>query len=149
MRSRTIYSISAVILAISAITLAAPLPAKPEAPRAIITWQAQTTAPPEYRGKLQLNRTSALTASLLITQNGSVVDLREKEIRWFRNNELVSRGLGLTTLTVPAERPSRSQIELRALVKNFSGFDVLFLFDCLKDVIYFSAYIVHKPNIEE
>jgi len=117
-----IFSFSLLALTVATVALAAP---NQNPPKGVITWQAQTTAPDTYLGKLQLNRTSPLVGALLVTQDGMIMDLRKKEIGWYLNGKLINRGVGLSTITIQAERPDRRQIELRALIKNFSGFDSL------------------------
>jgi len=74
------------------------------APELLITWQAANFTPPTYQGKVLPTRKTQITAAVELIDNGKLIVLNTKEIRWFLSNNLIKTGFGLKNIvfSIPA-----------------------------------------------
>lgn len=92
-------------------------------PEFIITWQASSYAPSSYRGKVLPTVGSAVTFALELVDEGKLADLSGTEIRWYRNNNLVSSGMGQKHVTMIVPPGASREERIRAVAVDFRGED--------------------------
>lgn len=84
-------------------------------PQCIITWKSQNHAPTWFMGKIIPIRQSSVRVTLeAVSQNpadkGKILDLSNKEVRWYLNGDLVRKGTGMQELTIANNDLSGSNI---------------------------------------
>lgn len=75
----------------------------------MFSWDTNTSAPIWYEGKRFPSYESGIAVSLeLIEQNGApegrLIDLSNKEVRWYINDEFIEKGNGMQTLIAKGEK---------------------------------------------
>lgn len=84
--------VQGMFLALGAVLLTQGVAGQSSAAEMHITWRAQTYAPPTYAGKLLPTAGARVTASVLVVQNGKLLDLTGKTIYWYLNDEFIEGG---------------------------------------------------------
>lgn len=95
-----------------------------QGPEFLFTWSADTIVPEWYEGKAFPSYGSTLTASFeIIEQNGSnkgkLVDLSNKEIRWYVGGDLARTGVGLQSLRIRNEDYPGKDISVRVSIPEY------------------------------
>jgi len=93
------------------------------APELFITWQAKNFTPAGYLGKTLPIRKTVIDAALELIDGGRLIDLRNKEIRWFVNGGFHKSGLGLKTTSFTVSELSGDDQALTAQIINYRGKD--------------------------
>jgi len=87
----------------------------------LVSWQAQTTAPVTYLGKVLPASVGPLTLSVNLLSNNRLVSLVETNVRWFLNNEPHSQGVGLSKITLLSPEARRGKIAVRVEIDFEEG----------------------------
>lgn len=90
-------------------------------PQIIISWRAESYAPPAYAGKILPTANSLITASAEVVDGGKAVDLSDQVIYWYVNGLLVSNKPGVQTITFIAPARAPDAVGLRVHVPNYPG----------------------------
>ncbi|MBI2623300.1 MAG: hypothetical protein HYW65_01870 [Candidatus Liptonbacteria bacterium] len=90
-------------------------------PQVIISWQAHTYTPPGYAGKALSTGGSKVSASLDVLHGGKLADLSGETFYWYLNNRLISRGRGLTSVSLRAPEELRGSFSLRVEALSYRG----------------------------
>lgn len=95
-------------------------------PTFLISWKAQNYTPPTFFGKSFPTYETPITASFeLISNNaadkGKVFDVSNRDVRWYINNRLVARGIGLKTFTFRNPMFSGGEINMKVSVSFFDA----------------------------
>ncbi|MEK7635899.1 MAG: hypothetical protein AAB405_02295 [Patescibacteria group bacterium] len=105
-------------------------------PQFMVSWQADSTAPAWYSGKIFPTKDSPVeisfelidSSSASLTAGGKIVDLSKTTIRWYINDKLVkneSDGLGIKYLKfITADYPGQDT-EIRISIPNYKNFGPL------------------------
>lgn len=88
---------------------------------AAITWQANTIVPSWYTGKTLPNFHAPITASVLMTVNNQIANLRDYTISWRVAGDIVSTGRGMSRITIDSETSLSSLLRVQATIKNDAG----------------------------
>ena len=84
----------------------------------IITWQANNYFPADYAGKALPTPNTVIVASVEMVSGGKLADITKAEIFWYANDELISHGTGVKTVSFPANAQGDGYETLRAEVKS-------------------------------
>lgn len=73
-------------------------------PKAILSWQAKSYAPPGFQGKILPGQNSPVVVSLEVIDNKKIVDLSPYRVFWYTDGDVSGKGMGLQYMTfrVPA-----------------------------------------------
>jgi hypothetical protein len=82
----------------------------------IITWQADSFYPADYKGKAPAVFDSTVSVSLTILENGRTVDTSSSEIIWYLDNKFFKKGIGLTEVAFTIDKTKGGEHFLRAVV---------------------------------
>lgn len=79
-------------------------------PLILVTWRAQTSAPQWFEGKILPVEGSKVTCAVeLIGTEGieknKLIDLSQSEIRWYVDDDLVKKGIGMKTFSEISQNP--------------------------------------------
>lgn len=91
------------------------------APELILTWKANSFVPSGYMGKALPVANTPLDASVILLDNGKVINTAPYEIHWYAGENLIATGKGKTTVRIPAPATGEDIIELRASIPKYSG----------------------------
>ena len=98
------------------------------APQFLISWQANSTAPSWYQGKIFPIKDSQVDIGFELIDNGKPADLSKTAIRWYINDKLVKNekdGLGIKYLKfIVADYPGQ-KTEIRIAIPSYKNFDPL------------------------
>jgi len=97
--------------------------AQVEQPEFLITWRAQSYAPPEFDGKLLPAPFSPIVATFEILVGGSFLDLSGENINWYLDGKLLDRGVGVQTVAFRAGADAGTRHDLRIQINGFQGKD--------------------------
>ncbi|MDP3947412.1 MAG: hypothetical protein Q8Q41_01820 [bacterium] len=92
--------------------------------KSILTWQAESYVPQGYRGKTLPTQGSFVTAAFELLEDGKSADLAKREMRWFLNDTLFAKGLGLKTARFQASVGADNSHFVRVQVTD--GRNILF-----------------------
>lgn len=87
----------------------------------IVSWSADTYAPPGFRGKHLPTSGSNLSAWITVFAGGKPVNASDYTVRWYADNQLVQSGLGLTTISLNAPKITAKIVMLQARAQSPSG----------------------------
>lgn len=90
-------------------------------PQFLITWRAESYAPPQFEGKILPTANSPITASFELFDGGGLVDLSKQTIHWYINNRLVGGGRGVQTIKFIAPSDAPDILGLRIQIPEFPG----------------------------
>lgn len=93
------------------------------APQFLITWRSHNYAPSWYQGKVLATRGSWVDVSFDLIDNGKIVDLSKKKIRWYVNDDLRRNeddGLGIKNYYFGVDDYARDDIEVRIVVVDYA-----------------------------
>ena len=68
-------------------------------PQILLTWSASNFYPSTYRGRALPTPGTPVTVSVALLQNGKFADLSNTSIAWYKNEERLDGGTGLTQVT--------------------------------------------------
>ncbi len=93
-------------------------------PEFIFSWQAQTTTPQWYEGKAFPSYGSDIDVSFeIVEQNGSLkgnfIDISNKEVRWYINDEFVKKGNGLQHVRIKNKDYPYETLSVRVSVVDY------------------------------
>ncbi len=117
MRKIIFFTIVAVSLGVSTTALAQTAAAKP---KVIITWIANSYAPPTFGGKVLPTAGSLVSASVALLDGGRLIDLSKETIYWYLDNNFLSGGPGLRGISFRAPDVAGGTVSLRAEIPNYS-----------------------------
>jgi len=66
----------------------------------LITWKSNGFVPSAYQGKILPAKKSRVALAFEIIKAGQSINLKNSEVRWFVNNKLIGRGVGLKKITL-------------------------------------------------
>lgn len=89
-------------------------------PKLFLTWSSNTYVPPGFAGKIMPTANSQITASVELIDNGKIVNLSKQNVYWYANNNFLSGGIGMQTITFRAPDAAGGTIDLRVEVPNYS-----------------------------
>ncbi len=87
----------------------------------LITWRAESYAPPDFNGKILPAANSLITAALELIQNGKIIDLSGQTIYWYANNEVMSGSVGVQRISFLAPKTAGGAVTLRVSVPDYGG----------------------------
>ncbi|MEM4368282.1 MAG: hypothetical protein QXO21_04670, partial [Candidatus Anstonellales archaeon] len=92
-------------------------------PTIILTWQALSYAPPDFQGKVLPTANSPIAASVEVFDKitGKLIDLSDKEIRWYVDNTLIESPPGRQRLIFRAPSILPKTIKLSVEIPNLEG----------------------------
>lgn len=85
-----------------------------------LTWRTNTYVPSGFSGKAMPTANSQITASAELIDNGKTVDLSKQNVYWYQDNNFISGGYGLQTVTFRAPDVAGGTIDLRVEFPNYS-----------------------------
>src|SRR3989344_9585493 len=94
--------------------------ATPSVPKLFLTWSSNTYVPPGFTGKIMPTANSEITASVELIDGGKVANLSKQNVYWYANNNFLSGGIGMQSVTFRAPDAAGGTIDLRAEVPNYS-----------------------------
>ncbi len=94
--------------------------AAPSVPKLFLTWSSNTYVPPGFAGKIMPTANSQITASVELIDGGKIVNLSKQNVYWYGNNNFLSGGIGMQSVTFRAPDAAGGTIDLRAEVPNYS-----------------------------
>ncbi|MDO8664672.1 MAG: hypothetical protein Q7K44_03980 [Candidatus Liptonbacteria bacterium] len=94
--------------------------ATPSVPKLFLTWSSNTYVPPGFAGKIMPTANSQITASVELIDGGKIVNLSKQNVYWYGNNNFLSGGLGMQSVTFRAPDAAGGTIDLRVEVPNYS-----------------------------
>lgn len=72
-------------------------------PQILLTWSAANFYPTTYHGRALPTPGTPITVSVALLQNGTFSDLSNTQIAWYKNEEKMDSGTGLTQITFQPE----------------------------------------------
>ena len=93
-------------------------------PQFMVSWQAQSYAPPWYQGKIFPTKGTPIVISFELIDNGKIVDLSKTAVRWYINDELVKNedsGLGIKSLQFNMPDYAGQETEIRIAIPDYKG----------------------------
>jgi hypothetical protein len=97
---------------------------KPDA-EILLTWKANNYTPPTYKGKAIPSGRTAIIASMQLIDNGEIVDVSDRKIIWYVNNEFYESGLGLQTIQTGTPKFPGEIVFIRAEIQNYKNQNLL------------------------
>lgn len=97
-------------------------------PEIIITWQAQNYAPSSFIGKKLPTRGTVVNFALQLIDDGKLVDVSNKEVRWYANNNLINSGVGLNVFSYAIPQINDGLVSIRSVV-IYQGGEVSRIFE--------------------
>ncbi len=91
--------------------------------QAFVTWKADSFVPADAAIKAIPTKGSQISAGVEALEAGRPIDLSKTEIRWYVNDRFLKSGIGMATITFPAEQLA-SRYDLRAVLKQVRGADI-------------------------
>ncbi len=91
-------------------------------PQFLISWRSQNYAPSWYQGKVLATRGSWIDASFDLIENGKIVDLSKKKVRWYVNDDLRRNeedGLGIKNYSFSVADYTNEDIEIRIVIVDY------------------------------
>ncbi len=95
--------------------------AQSSSPQFLITWQAKSYAPPEYRGRILATAGSPITASFDLIDGGKVADLTNQTIYWYLDDQLISNAPGKQTVSFLAPDTAPNILKLRIQLPSYNN----------------------------
>lgn len=93
-------------------------------PDFLITWRAQSYAPPSYRGKALPTTGTPVVVSFELVGQGKIVDLSKQPVYWYLDNEYLNGGNGVQTAAFNVVFPMIGSQEIRIEIPDFNGVDL-------------------------
>lgn len=95
-------------------------------PKIMLTWQTLSYTPPEFKGKALPTTNSPIVASVEVfdTSTGQLINLSDKEIRWYIDGILIKNSPGEQRLIFRAPKVAPKTTKLRVEVPNLNGFSI-------------------------
>lgn len=93
-------------------------------PQFLISWQAESYIPNWYQGKNFSVKDSSINIGFELLDNGKIINLSNKKIRWYVNDKLVKNeedGLGIKFLKTEIVGNSTRDTEIRITVIDYKG----------------------------
>jgi hypothetical protein len=94
-------------------------------PQFLISWKANTYAPPDFMGKVLPTANSLITTSFELVDGGKLADLSRQTIYWYLNDDLIENKTGVQQVTFPAPSIAGGNVNLRVELPNYRGNDLL------------------------
>lgn len=91
------------------------------APQFLVSWQAQSYAPADFRGKILPTEKTGLSASFEILSNGKFLDLSKTNVVWLANGNIISQGLNQKKATLKTGSYIGSVADIEIRLPNFRG----------------------------
>ena len=82
-------------------------------PQIVISWRAESYAPPAYSGKILPTAGSPITVSFDVIDGGKPANLSGQIIYWYLNSDLIENRNGVQSVTFNAPSRAPSILELR------------------------------------
>jgi hypothetical protein len=96
-------------------------------PKFLITWQAKSYVPPQYKGKVLPGAGSQIIASVELVDGGKLVDLSRQIIYWYANDNFVGGGEGVQTTSFNAGDNAPNTLSLRVQLPGYKNQNVLLI----------------------
>jgi hypothetical protein len=90
-------------------------------PSLAISWHSNSYVPSDFSGKALPTTGSQMTASVVLINNGKVVDLGSELVYWYLNDTSIEGGFGKTRVSFEVPGVAPSTLELRVKLPNYSG----------------------------
>ncbi len=96
------------------------------APQLMLTWRAGSYVSPSYVGKVLPGLNAPVAVVMQLIDDGKIIDVSKKEIRWFANRKLVGAGAGQASYAFQTDDIGLSggAAEVKAVVVGYKGADV-------------------------
>ncbi len=94
------------------------------APQFMVSWQANSSAPSWYRGKIFPTTGSGITVKFELVDSGKIVDLSKTPVRWYVNNNLKlneANALGIKSYSFITNDYTGNDINIRISIPNYNG----------------------------
>ena len=96
--------------------------AQQSAPTTVITWRVTGSyVPSSYIGKVLPNSESAITASVMVFDNGKIANVSGDTVYWYLNNTPLGGGPGATSFTFTPFAGSGSAATLKVEIPDYPG----------------------------
>ncbi|MST04319.1 MAG: hypothetical protein EXS49_02005 [Candidatus Pacebacteria bacterium] len=90
-------------------------------PQMIITWKADSFIPHWYKGRAMPIRNSNIKTSLVMVDNGKIIDLSQYEIRWNGDNGIFEKGIGFVNFSFELDKLISQPQNLTATIVGYNG----------------------------
>ncbi|RME58653.1 hypothetical protein D6779_06030 [Candidatus Parcubacteria bacterium] len=87
----------------------------------LIDWKAESVVPRGYQGKALPGPSTKINVSFNIIDNNKLVDLSNRQIRWYLDDELIESGIGLQTFSFRTFRMGDTYHRVRVEVSNYKN----------------------------
>lgn len=89
-------------------------------PEFLISWGANTYAPPEYQGKILPAKGATVNVSMELIEKGKPTNLSAYEVRWFVDDELQTTGFGMKNFSFEIDTfTGKSSVLVKVEVINY------------------------------
>ncbi len=95
-------------------------------PQLALTWRAGSYVESSYAGKVLPGLNTPIAATVQLIDDGKVIDLSKRDIRWFVNNKLASSGVGQVRFSFQTDEIglSGASVGFKAVVLGYKGVDI-------------------------
>lgn len=91
----------------------------------ILTWKAGNYTPPTYKGKAIPSGRTGIIASMQLVDNGEIMDISDRNIIWYVNNDFYTSGMGLQTIQTGTPKFPGEIMFIRAEIQNYRNQNLL------------------------
>jgi hypothetical protein len=97
------------------------LPISASAMDFFVSWQADAYTPYFYQGKVLPTNNSNIITSFELLENGRPINLSQRQVRWYLDNELSQSGVGLKTIIFKINSLRRDSHQLRIVLPQYNN----------------------------
>lgn len=90
-------------------------------PQPLVTWSSNSYVPPGFLGKALPSPGSVVRAALMVIEASAVVDISQKEIKWYLDGEEFKTGVGLQQIEFTAPNMPGEFLKVRAQIANLNS----------------------------
>lgn len=93
-------------------------------PQFMASWQAQSSSPSWYQGKIFPTKGSKIDIAFELIDNGKIADLSKLKVRWYLNDKLVlneKNGLGIKSYSFNTYDYAGQDAEIRIAIIDYKG----------------------------
>jgi hypothetical protein len=92
-------------------------------PKFLVTWRARSYVPSQYKGKTLPTLGSQITVAFDAINQGKVVDLSKRTIKWYLGENILGSGKGMQTITVLAPFDNYGTMSLTIELSSCTDYD--------------------------
>ncbi|MFA5386472.1 MAG: hypothetical protein WC297_02320 [Candidatus Paceibacterota bacterium] len=119
-------------------------------PQFLSSWKAYSYTPDWYQGKAFPIYSTPIDVSFELIDNNQIANISAKEIRWYINDSLFTKGTGLKNIRFIPKNQAGTNISIRIAVVNYKGEELnKFIYIPVKnpEAIINSPYLTQKVKI--